>query len=919
MSNKLTKSIKSKTGAIAIAIFFIFSMSASMMLFPSVHAQTTIPVYAYINVSPNPTGVGQGVEIIMWVNVIFGGNAEIPNTYRFHNYQLVITAPDGTKTTETFATVSDTTSAQDYYFTPNSVGTYMLTFNFPETAVTASNDPESTLIGDTYLPATASTNLTVQSTPITGIPQTPLPTAYWTRPIYGENTAWYTLGSNWLGFGSPGYIALGLGPNLGGNGEEFGPSTNVGSLTSHIMWTKPEASGGVVGQTATTIPANTYAEGSAYDQKYQNPIIVDGMLIYTQDISQTEPQKGPTVCINLQTGQQIWNSSIPALSFAYVYDAEDPNQHGVWPPMLVASVSEGFPTFATDWKFYDAFTGDYLFTLTNIPGQGFFGPASNTATMMGPNGEYLIAFLTNYGTPASPNWYLQEWNSSRIWDNLYSGPSTTPDIPPPVTDGAWTGGTVTYEGAPLYVPSLYDFNVSVPWLNAATLNGAKIGSMTVSAGIQGDTLLAYAGNLPNPGTFIFAMTPQSSAPYEWFGINLNPSVGTLGAELWSNTLQPPPGNITVLWAGIDPVNNVFVENYRETEQFVGYSLTTGQKIWGPTAGQAALDYYGSDASGSISDTMAYGNMYSSAYAGILYCYSTKTGDLLWTFGNGPAGSNNSTNSGVETPFGHYPTFINAVGSGVVYLVTTEHTEETPIFKGALARAINATTGQQIWTLSDYTGEFLTSSYAMADGYNTWFNGYDNQVYSVGRGPSATTVQAPLTAVSAGNSVVIQGTVMDVSAGAQQSEQKADFPNGVPVCSDASMTAWMGYVYQQQPEPTNFTGVTVTLTAIDPNGNYITLGQATTDATGHFIYSWQTPPVPGKYTITATSAGTNGYWGSSDETGMIVQNAQATLAPTATPLTGLASNTTVEYGIVAIAIIIIVIGAVLALLVTRKRP
>ena len=357
--------------------------------------------------------------------------------------------------------------------------------------------------------------------------------------------------------------------------------------------------------------------------------------------------------------------------------------------------------------------------------------------MMGPNGEYLIAFLTNYGTPTSPNWYLQEWNSSRIWDDQYSGPSTTPNIPPPITNGA--------------DPSLYDFNVSLPWLNTATLNGALIGSMTVSAGIQGDTLLAFAGNLPNPGTFVFAAAP-SSAPYEWFGINLNSSAGTLGAKLWSNTLQPPPGNITVLWGGIDPVNNVFVENYRETEQFVGYSLATGQKVWGPTAGQAPLDYYGSDASGSISDTMAFGNMYSSAYAGILYCYSTKTGNLLWTFGNGPAGSNNSTNSGVETPFGHYPTFINAVGSGVVYLVTTEHTEETPIFKGAVARAINATTGQQIWALSDYTGEFLTSSYAMADGYNTWFNGYDNQIYVVGRGPSQTTVSAGPQVTTLGSNV-----------------------------------------------------------------------------------------------------------------------------------------------------------------------
>ena len=65
--------------------------------------------------------------------------------------------------------------------------------------------------------------------------------------------------------------------------------------------------------------------------------------------------------------------------------------------------------------------------------------------------------------------------------------------------------------------------------------------------------------------------------------------------------------------------------------------------------------------------------------------------------------------------------------------------------------------------------------------------------------------------------------MDVSPGTQQSEQKDDFPNGVPCASDASMPTWMDYVYQQQPEPTNFTGVAVTLTAIDPNHNFITLG------------------------------------------------------------------------------------------------
>ena len=127
----------------------------------------------------------------------------------------------------------------------------------------------------------------------------------------------------------------------------------------------------------------------------------------------------------------------------------------------------------------------------------------------------------------------------------------------------------------------------------------------------------------------------SQTPYEYFGIGLNatglfePVNGgatttagsvNLGTELWSNTLQPPTNNLTVLWAGIDPVTNVFVLNYRETVQFVGFSLLTGKQIWGPTTPQAPLDYYGSDGSGSISDTIAYGNIYSSAYAGIVYCY-----------------------------------------------------------------------------------------------------------------------------------------------------------------------------------------------------------------------------------------------------------------------------------------------------------
>ncbi|MGA2192991.1 MAG: hypothetical protein ABSG42_06420, partial [Nitrospirota bacterium] len=127
-----------------------------------------------------------------------------------------------TNTSTTFGTVSSPTSDYDYSWTPTAVGTYTLTFNFLATNITVANDPTSSQLGDEYLPTTTSTTLVVQSTPIAAIPPTPLPTAFWSRPIYGENSNWYILGSNWLGFGSPGYISIGSGPNLGANGEEFG-------------------------------------------------------------------------------------------------------------------------------------------------------------------------------------------------------------------------------------------------------------------------------------------------------------------------------------------------------------------------------------------------------------------------------------------------------------------------------------------------------------------------------------------------------------------------------------------------------------------------------------------------------------------------------------------------------------------------
>ena len=58
-------------------------------------------------------------------------------------------------------------------------------------------------------------------------------------------------------------------------------------------------------------------------------------------------------------------------------------------------------------------------------------------------------------------------------------------------------------------------------------------------------------------------------------------------------------------------------------------------------------------------------------------------------------------------------------------------------------------------------------------------------------------------------------------------------NGVPAVSDASQKEWMEYVYMQKPRPTDVTGVDVTLTVIDPNGNTYDIGTATSDSYGHY--------------------------------------------------------------------------------------
>ena len=260
--------------------------------------------------------------------------------------------------------------------------------------------------------------------------------------------------------------------------------------------------------------------------------------------------------------------------------------------------------------------------------------------------------------------------------------------------------------------------------------------------------------------------------------------------------------------------------------------------------------------------------------------------------------------------------INIISDGKVYVGHGEHSSGDPKPRGAPYFCLNATTGDVLWSIG---GAFRQSSWGgaaiMGDSIIVTMDTYDQKIYAIGKGPSATTVAAPGVSVTAGDSLVITGKVIDVSPGTEDYALRARFPNGVPAVSDESMSDWMLYVYKQFPLPTNVTGVTVTLSVIDSNNNYRDIGTATTDTSGTFGFTW-TPDIPGDFKVIATFAGTESYYGSCAEAHFYASEApQATSTPTPAPET-MTDTYVLTLGAISIAAII-VIGLVIILML-RKR-
>jgi hypothetical protein len=552
------------------------------------------------------------------------------------------------------------------------------------------------------------------------------------------------------------------------------------------------------------------------------------------------------------------------------------NQHGVINPGYIFSSNFGtaiHPRYGTT---------PTTLNITNVP---------SGTQVAGPSGSQLRYILQNDGTTASPIWRLYEWNSSRVFAYQVSGsfnaslasliqvPSTAPNEP--------------------FLPT-WDFNATISTTMPSTWNP------TIRAVVFGDYVLCSNGTVPTAGTSSLYYHNQDVSTF--FAISLKP--GEVGRILWTKNIDMTyinSNNEIIQKLYIRSGEGVFVMQEMPSLTWDAYNCHTGELMWqsAPQADVNPFGYYSWVSLMNVFGSSIYQNtLITTGYTGHIFCYNLTTGALLW---------DQAALTHAEI-FKYYTVFHGLTADGKVFIGTHEHSADTPLLKGAQVRVFNLTTGDIVWTMDGWANP---STFALGDGVLTYWNNYDHQVYAVGQGPSSTTVSVANDVVKSGDSVMITGNVIDTSPGTTQAVNGMRFPNGVPAVSDVSQSDWMAYIYMDKPRPTNVTGVTVTISVIDANGNQRDIGTAVANADGFFSFDWK-PDIDGTYSVIATFAGSNSYYASHASTAF---NVDAT-APTPTPSRVAEKSAADLYFVPATAglfVAVIVVGALLAILLLRKRP
>ncbi len=774
--------------------------------------------------------------------------------------------------------------------------------------------------------------MTVTQEQVPNFPEPPLPTDYWTRPITDINRQWYTIASNWL-----------QGSWLQGNIQTVG----TGPLSAHVLWARP-----ILPAYPGGIADANYGPLNANIEDYLSPwggcIIMNGIIYYNTPQSAETSHYG-YYAVDLHTGQQIWynNGTNPITLAAYTgAGGVDPAITQTYPKLSCGQMLEvnnvngrGIASYLweqgpatssdragyTTWYMLDPSNGDLMLTLHNVPsGTGATDRQGDLLiyTYSATTGNILCWNSTQAIPPGGPlgtgqqTWRPEVGQVIDTMNNTLFKPGTWSSSVDAATLAALNAGPLT------------------PYTMNVTVDKNLPGGMTIlkdatrePIGLFGSQINnTYSGGTATPTADIFTVWKvtikdhaTAYSPYPNLAGTLNNNLGFAASLDYKKDVTVPITGKNYTWSislgGQADKAGIFVLRCTQTSQLWVYSLQTGSLMYGPIDGiqggnaNDQMIYYSQSA-------LVYGNtlLVTDGYQGTITAYDAQTGTFQWVYTASAAPNSFESQYGANMPIS-----LGDICNGIIYTWSNEHSPTNPLWRQSYTRCINATNGELLWKLPTYM-DFIGTPSAIADGCLVTASDYDNLIYCIGKGPSGTTVNAPLSGVTEGNSFTITGTVTDQSAGAIAHAAKFGMTNGVAAVSDSDQEAYMTYLYEQQVKPTDATGVPVDISVIDPNGNLVSVGTATSDVNGFF--SFQVKPEmlaagSGTYQVIASFKGSNSYGSSMAESAFTVNSA----APTASPVPVAAQPPTDMYVLgaaIAIIIAIAIVGIVL-LMAIRKRP
>jgi hypothetical protein len=650
-------------------------------------------------------------------------------------------------------------------------------------------------------------------------------------------------------------------------GSSFEPEYNDAPESAHVLWAKRLDVEGTIGGTVDT------------RENYTSRIIISGILLYN-----TEPmanvteyyRNGTTVAVDVRTGEELWRIENLRIDWGQIYYHDSINRHCAY--AYAWTLDEETRTAQA----YDPWDGNPIYQIEDFPE----GPMS-----LGPIGEMLVYQID------FEERYMYVWNSSWQYMEGKTGMSQ-----------AWNARGTTQRSLPKFQANRgWQLNITIPEGLTGEIREVAWGERVVGVDIQNGETREWAFSLvpEEEGTLLWDRTVTFASPVE-----------TVEGPVYLN------GSIA---------DHVQLRYQESTGKYWAFSLDTGSLLWSSedfeaTAnGEIAQNLEGKDAK------IGYGMLYTAGPGGTVYAYDLQKG-LNWTY--------SAWENASEIVEGSiYWSGIALISDGKVYVAFGEPAQGAPFV------CLDAFSGDEIWrTDGMFRQTWGGPNVFIGDSVIVTLDTYDMRVYAIGKGPTAITASAPSVSVPFDTAVSIKGKVTDVSPGtwdsglgtymnmnvdeppteshgpsslsAESSAMQLRFPDGVPAVSDANMSDWMKYVYKNLPRPDDVMGVEVVIYVLDSNDNYYEVARTVADSNG--VYDCEfVPMIPGKYVVYAAFEGSNSYYGSVAETTLVVDDAiSATPPPTPTP-----DSVADLYFVPAVAgilVAIIVLGALIALLILKKR-